>query len=185
MNKILVTFIISALAISVILALPPKAGAAPLIMKRLFHLFSEPDDLYEPIAEDRFNFWQQGYSKEYLLSPKYEDSYSISIVCTDPDYIPSGWGTKNKYQFKGKIKVEFHYQGNPILIDEITKEKAVFYQKGSMEHLRKIDLFSFDIPLQKKYKQNLLLRLTVIEPDGYLESYGKSLKMTIGVTQNK
>ena len=71
------------------------------------------------------------------------------------------------------------------MISEITKEKAVFYQKGDMEHLRKVDLLLFDIPLQRKYKKNICLKLTVTEPDEYLESYKESMKMTIGVTQNK
>jgi len=177
--------IIFVVFINIFLILISPVEAMPNEIKRLMYLFLEPEDLYTPVIKESFNFWEKNFSKSYTLEAKYEDSYTISILCSDPVGLPSGWGTKNKSHFNGKIKVEFFYQDNCILTDKITKEKAIFYKKNDMDHLRKIDLYFFNIPIQKKFKHHLSLKLTVIDPDSSLETYKNSLILVVGVAETK
>ena len=59
--------------------------------KRIFHLLIEPEDLYNPVIQAPFNFWEKGYKATYNFNVKYFDTYAISIDCEKgPNCIPSG-----------------------------------------------------------------------------------------------
>ena len=158
----------------------------PTTMKRLWHLFVEPDDLFDPVVQEKFNFWEKGYSVEFPLAVKYEDLYAVTIDCLDKkNCIPSGWGTSEKYQFRGKIKADFFCKNKLVFSQEIVDAKAVVYQAGEMDYLKKIVLLSFAIPIKGKYKDDLKLRLTVLEPDLSLQEYGSSIELSVAVSGTK
>lgn len=55
----------------------------------LFHLVTQPQDLYAPIVEDDFQFYSKGYMKEYELTPSYRDIHEV-IIASSSETIPSG-----------------------------------------------------------------------------------------------
>ena len=158
----------------------------PIYLKRFCHLFLKPDDLFDPVVQNQFNFWDKGYSEEIPLRVKYDDRYAITIECLDRTYcIPSGWGTADKYQFKGIIRAEFFCEEKLILSRQITEAQAIVYQEGEMDCLRKIILLFFDIPIKGKYKNDIRLRLSVLKPDLSLREYAPSIQLTIAVSGTK
>ena len=184
MKKILLCIIICIVFCTIVCS--ANSGLIPIQIKRLFHLLTMPDDLYHSIVKDNFLFWVKDFSMTYDIEAKYSDNYAISIVCHKSPYIPSGWDSeKQKYEFKGKLKVQFYYKDKLILTDEIKQIKAIFYVKNDMKYLKKIELYRFNIPLKKRYKNNLSLKLSVIEPDKTLEKYKDSLQLDISVTGHK
>ena len=95
----------------------------------VYHLVTEPQDLYAPIVVDDFHFYTKDYAKEYALNPKYRDTHEV-IIASAPNTIPSGWGKeKRSYEFEGRIKFELFSHGEKILEEEVADWDSIGYQK--------------------------------------------------------
>ncbi len=133
---------------------------------------------YEPqIAED-FKLDVRGYTKTFDLKLKYRDEYSLGITNGN---IGFPW----KYKFNGKLRLQF-YSKNRIIRDEEVSKWRVAYdmtgKNGKDDYYREITLMYFNFPLDHKYKEDVTLRVTVVEPDTHIAEFGQEVKIVIGVS---
>lgn len=146
----------------------------PTGIPHIIHLAIPPSDLYDYIILDKFIFWQKGFTKTYALEPKYYDFYDLGFVC-DKEYLSS------QYEFSGEIKFEF-FAGGKLLSEEIvTSYDTARYVKGDWGLFKEVSLLNFEIPLEGRYKNDIYLKLTVLEPDENLEQFKDSIKLFVGV----
>lgn len=147
----------------------------PIGIRHLFHRIISPEDLHQPIVTDNFLFFENNFSKTYSLHPKYLDIYEIGFFNDEA-------GISSKYKFRGKIKAEFFWK-DKLLFDKIaTTIDSAWYVQGDVACYKSICLLKFCLPLQGKYKKDISVRLTVLEPDEELEKYKNSLKLYIAVS---
>ncbi len=146
-------------------------------IRHILHLTFPPEDLYEPIVVDEFKFHEKGFEKRYVLKPKYLGGYMIGFV-SGKQNIPQ------KETFKGKIKVEFFWKDTFLFEKTVTSQRAAVDADNdkTMKYYKKVILVSFEVPLQGKYKDDISVRLTVLEADENLKKYGNSIKLFIGVS---
>jgi hypothetical protein len=146
-------------------------------IRHVIHLVTQPDDLYSPIVVDSFPFWSAGFSKSYSLTPKYMDVYEIGVQIADG-------GLLDKKPFNGKVKVEF-LSGDSVVAElEATDIQGGVYAGTDMQHYKKMWLSTFEIPISGKYKDDLSVKLTVLEADKDMEKYGDSLQVYIAVSSS-
>jgi len=171
--SVIVLFVLGLLVLKIVNGFVPT----PLRIRHLSHLAFPPKNLYNPIIIDDFPFHEAGYTKTYPLKPKYLDIYSIG-------YFTEKQNISSKDKFKGKIKAEFFYKGKFLFEKTTTSQIAAGYADGDrkMEYFKDVFLMDFEIPLQKKYKKGISVRLTVLEPYEGLKKYGNSVKLFIGVS---
>jgi len=143
--------------------------------QHVLHLAFPPEDLYKPVASDNFLFYEKGFTKEYALEPQYIDLYSIGFF-VEKNNLPS------TYKFKGKVKAEFFYKNKLLFRKEIISINSAGYADKESKYFKDVDLLSFDIPFQGKYKDDISIRLTVLEPDESLKEYGDAIKLFIRVS---
>jgi len=180
-KKMLVAMIlISGMVFTTIYYLAVQSGKGfiplPIGVRHFFHLISAPKDMYHPIITDNYLFHKQGFSKTYFLKPKYLDIYEIGFISKAPNQIYSN------YRFKGEVRVEFFYK-EILLFDKVIKSTlSANYSDKDMGHYRSVSLLTFQIPLNGKYKNNISLRLTVVQPDVQLKSYANSIILYIAVS---
>lgn len=147
----------------------------PIGVRHFTHLILPSADLYEPIVNDEYLFWEEGFSKRYLLKPKYLDFYEIGLH-SPTDRLPA------IYKFQGIIKVQFFSGDNLLFEKEVSSQIACVYADGDMTHYEKVSLLNFEIPLLGKYKNDTSVKLTVLKPDMNLKKYSNSVKMYIAVS---
>lgn len=147
----------------------------PIGVRHFTHLMFPPSDLYEPIVNDDYLFWEEGFSEKYLLKPKYLDFYEIGL-CSPIDPLPSS------FRFQGKIKVQFFSKDELLFEKEIVSQIACVYADGDMKHYKNVSLLKFEMPLLGKYKDDVSVKLTVLKPDMNLEKYANSVKIYIAVS---
>ena len=145
------------------------------------HLIVTPEDLYKPIVYDEFIFHTKGHTKTYSLETKYNDYYSIGIIFENKD-MPSGYATKSKYNFNGKLKIDFFSRELLVSSKIISSFASVTYKKNDMNYLEKVSLSVFEVPLMGKYKRNISIRVSVLEPDNELKNYADSARLFIGIS---
>lgn len=168
--------IVSCFLITVVLVTCPTAFLhLPAGVRHFLNLLVAPKDLYEPVVTDEFFFHDVGASKTYSLNPKYLDIYELGFLSGDQN-IPSN------YQFEGVVSAKFFYKNKLVLEAEITSVVSAWYAKNDMKHYRKISLLNFELPLKGKYRKDISLRLTVIEPDQETKSLADSLRLYIAVS---
>ncbi len=143
--------------------------------RHILHLASPPEDLYKPIITDDFLFYEKGFTKTYQLKPKYLDRYMIGLVSEKQNI---SWG----YKFSGKIKAEFFWKDTFLFEKIITSSYASGQADNNTKYFKNTYLSNFEVPLNGKYKDDISVRLTVIEPDEQLREYGDTIKLTIGVS---
>lgn len=131
--------------------------------------------MYEPIIIDNFLFYEKGFSRTYLLRPKYLNIYEIGFRSDKKD-IPSS------YKFKGKLKVGFFYKDKFLFEKMVTSYNAAWSDSSDSEHFKEISLLAFEMPLQGKYKSDISIKITVLEPDKQLESFKSSIKLYVSVS---
>ena len=176
-TKLIITFLIIPILVFFFMALIKILIFPSTEMRHILHLAFPPEDLYEPIVIDEFLFYEKGFTRTYRLTPKYLDSYTIGLI-SDTQNILGG------YKFSGKLKAEFFWN-NKFLFEKIAiSQVSTYYADGDkkMEYLKKVFLINFDVPLKGKYKDDIDIRLTVLEPDENLKQYGDSIKIFIGVS---
>lgn len=144
----------------------------------IFHISNmvfTPNDLYKPIVLDDFLFLKKDFSKTYYLKPKYYDIYEIGITSSKED-IPAN------YKFKGKLKFSFYSKDKLLLENYSLSNPSVFYSKNDNTKLRSIVLTTFDFPLINKYKNDISVKVIVIEEDETLKNYFDSIKLYFAVS---
>ena len=144
-------------------------------IRHLLHLAFPPEDLYESIVTDDFLFYEKGFTKTYQLKPKYLDRYMIGLVSEKQNI---SWG----YKFSGKIKAEFFWKDTFLFEKIITSSYASGQADNNTKYFKNTYLSNFEVPLNGKYKDDISVRLTVIEPDEQLREYGDTIKLFIGVS---
>ena len=87
----------------------------------------------------------------------------------------------SKYKFNGKIKADFYWKDKFLFSKEITSLISASYANNDIEHYSDVRLLRFEIPLQRKYKEDISVQLTVLEPDESLKQYGDSIKLFVKV----
>ena len=147
----------------------------PLGLRWIVHRINPPEDLYKPIMVDAVPLWEAGFSKSYSLIPKYMDVYEIGLLSTNGSLF-------SKEDFSGKLKVEFLWKGKVLSECVITSIERGVYGTNSMTQLKAVSLMTFEIPLQAKYRENISVRLTVLEAFKNLKKYDDSLQLYIAVS---
>jgi hypothetical protein len=147
----------------------------PIGIRHLAHLIAPPEDLYQPIIVDKFLFYEKGFTKTYSLKPTYLDIYEIGFSV-------GGEGITSKYKFKGKLKVEFFWKDKFLFNDVITKWKQAWDKENDMTHFKEISLYKFDMPLKGKYKNDVSVKITVLEPDDSLKELSDLIGLYIKVS---
>lgn len=170
-----ITFIF--LILITIVSLRPIKGfiSLPIGIRHLLHLIITPKDLYEPIVIDNFQFYEKGFSKTYLLQLKYLDIYEVGFFSDKKDI-------QATYKFQGKLKAEFFYEDKFLFEKMATSWRTAEYVDGDMKYFKKISLIDFEIPIKGRYKENISVKLTVLEPDKQSEIFGDSIKLYISVS---
>lgn len=90
--------------------------------RHLVHLVVQPKDLYEPVLIDEFPFNKEGFSKEYIIKPKYIDIYEIGFF-DESCSIPSA------YRFDGKMRLQIIQNEKIIYENDIMTMKSASYLK--------------------------------------------------------
>lgn len=146
-----------------------------LDIRHLYHLLIQPEDLYNPIIKDDFSFHKKGFSKTYELKPKYFDYYDMGIVFNENNI-------SSNYKFSGKLLVEFFYKDKLVSDATVSQIAAAWPSKTDDSKYREIALFSFAIPISKKYKKDISIRITVLEEDEVLKEYKDSIQLFVAVS---
>lgn len=136
------------------------------IIPTIYFIF-QPEDYYEPLISDEFVFYQKGYSKTYLLPYKYPGVHAIKLVRGNNDLSKTNGLT-------GKLKAEFFYK-EQLLFEEVSTGIDPCLTN------RVIYLLEFFMPLNNRYKKDISVRITVLEPYMELEQFGR-LYIEIGIT---
>jgi hypothetical protein len=147
----------------------------------LYYLVFPPQDKYQPLVMDNFNFYEKDYSTEYKFKPKYRDIHELGFMIK-PNVLPSGWGGNKGYSFSGKLKLELFHKDT--LVDEaiITKHLAHSFQQDSMDYISNVSLYNFSIPIKGFFLKETTLRVVVLEPDKSLEKYKNNIDLIIRVS---
>lgn len=149
----------------------------PIWIRHIINMTIAPKDLYQPVTVDNFLFYEQGFTKSYSVNPKYLDIYDIGFIVEKN-------GIESSYKFKGRIKVEFYWKDKFLFDSMITSMDQAIYAQNDMTHYKQISLFDFNVPLQGKYKDDIYVKLTVLEPDKDLEKYHDLIKLYIAVSSS-
>jgi hypothetical protein len=149
-------------------------------LRYLVHDINPPQDLYVPIVEDKFSFTERGDTKTYSLKPKYSDLYDLGISLNKKVL-------SSKYKLQGKLKLEF-ISNNTVLYEEIVdkfKSSGHYFEdleRYDFDWYQQITLHTFEIPLQGRYKKDIGIRITVLEPDLELKEHKDSIRLFIRVS---
>jgi hypothetical protein len=147
----------------------------------LYYLVFPPEDQYQPLVMDNFNFHEKNYTAKYKFKPKYRDIHEVGFT-VQPNVLLSGWGGNKGYTFSGKLKVELFHENT--LVDEaiVTKRLSVGFQKDNMDYISSVSLYNFPVPIKGFFLKETILRVTVVEPDKSLEKYKKDIDLRIRVS---
>jgi hypothetical protein len=176
MKKDILIVLILAIIISV-LVLRLMIGFIPLPIgiRHFINMLVAPKESYAPIIVDKFLFHERGFTKTYILNPKHLDIYEVGVL------FEKG-GIESTYKYKGKIKFEFYWKDTFLFDGIVTTFDSALYEQNDMSKYRQISLFKFDVPLQRKYIEDISLKLTVLEPDQILERYKDLSNLYIAVS---
>ncbi|MBI4847382.1 MAG: hypothetical protein HY808_02215 [Nitrospirae bacterium] len=174
-NMIIISILVLILMSGLLFKLIKGFIPFPIGLRHLINITIAPKDLYQPVALDDFSFYEQGFTKSYSVKPAYLDTYEIGFLIEKN-------GIESTYKFKGKIKVEFFWRDKFLFDSIITSMEQARYVQNDMTHYKEIVLFNFDVPLQGKYKNDLAVKLTVLEPDMELKRLSDSIKLYIAVS---
>ena len=177
MKNIMIIAVILSVIITIGVVIKVVKGFIPLPIgiRHLYHLIVAPDDLYEPIVRDNFLFYEKGFTKSYTLHPKYLDIYDLGIISVHEEL-------SSKYKFSGKLSVEFLWKDKVLSTEMADSIESATYVEGDMKKYKKVSLMSFEIPFSGKYKDDISIRISVIEPDQELKEYGDSVRLFLAVS---
>lgn len=146
----------------------------PIGIRHLINLAFPSKNLYKPILIDEFPLDREGISKEYEIKPKYIDYYEIGFI-DESCSIPSA------YRFNGKIRLEIIQNKKSIFEKDITAMESASYSRGGMNFYKKVVLTTFEIP-PKKFKKDIILKITVLKKDGNMNLFIDKIKLYIAVS---
>ena len=172
-NKMKNLVIIIVLSLSLLLVFKQLTNNANF-MHFYYMIFSKPDDLKKTIILEDFSFDKKGEQKLYKLNFKHVAMYDISIIDKN-EKIPIG------FQFKGKIRLDFYHKDKIVDSKLIETVEEMAYSKKSMKYYKSILLHTFGIPI-KGEKEDLSVKVTVIEPDKKLSECCSELQLCISVS---
>jgi hypothetical protein len=138
-------------------------------------LFKDNKDLYVAQVSEDFNLQERGFSKTFLLNPKHIDKYSVGITNGEI-------GFPEDYEFSGKLLIQYYHDNNIVFEQEITKQDVAWDMAGEKRRFKEITLSYFDVPINDKYKDDISIKATVIDPDVKVGEFVKNLKIVIGVS---
>ncbi|MBN1823857.1 MAG: hypothetical protein JW803_06030 [Endomicrobiales bacterium] len=147
----------------------------PIGMHHLLNPIIDNQNLYEPIVKDDFSFHDRYSSKQYTINPRYIDIYEIGIM-TKTKGIPS------TYKFEGKIKAVFYCQNKLVFETSSQAQLNAYYTNNLMNYYKSIVLLKFNIPLVNKYRDNITVKITILEPDIKLKAYKDDIYLYIAVS---
>ena len=136
----------------------------PIGVRHFINMSVVPKDFYKPLILDKFLFYERGFTKTYIIKPEHLDIYEMGFLVDKA-------GIESTYKFNGKIKIEFYWKEKFLFDKIVTSIDSALYEEADMSRYKQISLFTFNIPLQNKYKDNISLKLTVLEPDQNLKKY--------------
>jgi hypothetical protein len=144
-------------------------------LRHFYHALFVPKNLYVPIVTDNFKFNKKGFCKIYKLQPKYFDYYDLNITFLNRHI-------SSKFKFTGKLLIEFMYKDKVVSTKMVDRISSADYDGNDMTKYKKITFLTFEIPIIKKYKEDIHLRITVIESDQELAKYNNEIKLNIAVS---
>lgn len=147
----------------------------PIGIRHLIHLALPPKDLYEPVLIDKFSFDKEGFSKEYLIKPKYIDIYEIGFF-DESCSIPS------TYRFDGKMQLQIIQNEKIIYGKDIIAMESASYSKEDMNFYKKVVLTTFQFPVKKFKKKDMILKITVLKKDDKMDPFIDKIKLYIAVS---
>lgn len=169
---LLLTFLL-VIFISVLAALLQIPLLSPMGLRHFLNVIVYSGDLCKPITvDDKFLFDQKGYTKTFLLKPKYLDYYEVNIF-SKKENIPI------KFNFTGKLETIVFYK-NKIVFKDISSSEIAGYlsKKDPSNYVKQIAFARFALP----YKKDVYLKVTVLEPVKELESLKDSISLSVSVT---
>jgi hypothetical protein len=120
------------------------------------------EKLFDPLIYEKFSLNKKGFEKILKLEFPRVEKYIIYIDSSD-------YPLPKTYEFRGQLRIEFWHASKLLKRDIISKNISVSYD-DDFEKLTEVDLYEFDIPLTKNIKSNINIKLTVIEPDKFLNN---------------
>lgn len=171
-NKLFVLFFLLILFIPLIAAFLQIPFLTPMGFRHLVNVIFYSRDLCEPIIVDKFSFDQKSFTKTYELKPKYLDYYEVNLF-SKKENIPI------KFNFTGKLETTVFYK-NKIVFKDISDSEIAGYlsRKDPSNYVKRIAFARFALP----YKNNVYLKVTVLEPVQGLESFKSSVRLSVSVT---
>jgi hypothetical protein len=146
----------------------------PLLFRHLYHLAIETEDFHNFIVKEDFKFYEEGYTKGFPLKPEYLATYCLEFILDDSKI------TSRHETFKGELKVDLFCK-NKLLFTKTVGETRGYGDPSEKYKFYKVYLADIDIPFDRESLDNLVLRVTVINPDAYLEQFTNSIKLCVGV----
>lgn len=171
-KKYLFILILLIIFIPVLAAIFQIPFFSPMGLRHFFNVIFYSRDLCEPIITDNFLFGQKGFTKTYVLQPKYLDYYEVNIF-SEKENIPI------TFNFKGKLEIVVIHKNKVIFKDISCSELAGYFSsKDPSNYIKRIAFTRFSLP----YKKDVSLRVTVLEPIEGLETFRDSIGLSVSVT---
>ena len=162
------------LAICILAAMVILIGLNRAKISHIVHLIYPPKNYYTPILLEEFKLYEEGYTKTFILSPKYSGIYAIGIMSTRD-------GISSEDTFNGVLIAEFLLKDN-IVIEKISNSQlSAIYADSNMKLFRKVVLIRFEVPMLDKQKEEIGVRLTVLRADEKFRKYADSTKLFVGI----
>lgn len=134
-------------------------------LHHFMHLKNPPEDLYNPLVLDEFDFGEKGFSKTYKVLPKFKDFHEVGVVFDE-----SGFEAKHKYS--GLLKIVFMCGNSIILRKQIDRFNRAWFLDNNMEKIKKLSFITFESSLCENYSE-IDIKLTVERPDIVLSQKGR------------
>lgn len=138
----------------------------PIGLRHFVNLVKPPDDLYNPILIENFNFKVKNYTKTYRLKPKYADIYELGLV-NEKEKIPTS------FKFNGIMEMRLYHKNKQILNKIIDKTISHTYSKKDSNCLEKVVFTTFPMSVKGRDKNSIFLKVTVIQPDDSISQFAK------------
>lgn len=139
-------------------------------LKSFRNWVSPPKDYYVPLVKDDVDISKKGITKTIGLKHKYEGNYSLGIFLEhfsdDLYYVP----LSKRYKLKLKMEISFYNNNILILTRNIDSSEPFIGEFGSG-----FALLLYKVPQEIPVNTDLVVKVTILEPDKYLfDTYGPS-----------
>ncbi len=150
----------------------------PIGIRYFAHWIAPPKDLFQPIVVDKFLFYEKGFTKTYNLKPKYFGDYYLG-------FFVGGEGITSKYDFTGKLKIDFFWKDKFLFDNVVMSRRSVAYTNNSLTYFSEVDVYRFAMPLEGKYAKDISIKITVLESDEELKKFGDLITLFIKMAPSK